>query len=161
MDPSSPEPLKGSLEPSSPPIVSSDLGVLPDSTPRPTLLPTSLRTFPRLFSPSPEPSNDPLITTQPLFPRTAGSHCLSRIPNRKRGLSSLGFDYTYTNKEIRTSIEPKTAKELVLQAKDLLVQAYSNTDSRDKQGKLLDLIEIFREYTEKGRIQAISSILTS
>ena len=53
------------------------------------------------------------------------------------------------------------SQELVLQARDLLVRAYSTTISRVEQGKLLDLLQIFREYTESGIIQKTSSILAT
>ena len=93
---------------------------------------------------------------------------MSRNLNRKHGLSSsgltsLGSDSTnHIDKEPRTSTSNSTsARDLVLQAKDLLVKAYTYTSFREEQSKLLDLLEIFREYTEKGRIQAVSSILAS
>ena len=56
---------------------------------------------------------------------------------------------------------PSLSQELVYQARDLLVKACSLTNSRLEQSRLLDLIEIFREYTEKGVIQKTSSILTT
>ena len=33
--------------------------------------------------------------------------------------------------------------------------------SRDEQARILDLLEIFREYTEKGRIRHASTLLAS
>ena len=54
-----------------------------------------------------------------------------------------------------------TLSDLVLQAKDLLVQAYTLTGNRAEQIKLLDLLEVFREYTEKGHIRYIAFILRS
>jgi hypothetical protein len=100
-------------------------------------------------------SSDPLGATTP-FSNTAGSHRPSRNPIRKRGLSASSTTNLHINKEPRTSntspSQTKSARELVLQARDLLVQAYAHTKSRDEQSKLLDLLEVFREYTEKGRL---------
>ena len=53
-----------------------------------------------------------------------------------------------------------TAREAILKARDLIVYAYSKTP-RDQQSKLLDLLEIFREYTESGNITKASSIITT
>jgi hypothetical protein len=47
-----------------------------------------------------------------------------------------------------------------LQAKDLIVQAYSLT-THDKQARLLDLLEVFHEYTEKRQIRHIVTILAT
>jgi len=54
-----------------------------------------------------------------------------------------------------------SSEKLVLQARDLLVRAYSATQSQEKQTKLLDLFKVFREYTEHGRIRNTSSILAT
>ena len=116
-------------------------------------------------------SSDPL-TGNPLFPateRSAATHRLSRIPNKKRGPSSLApklallidktpcFDFTLTPNTSSSS----SAKDAILQARDLLVKAYTLSDSRAEQSRLLDLLEIFREYTEKGKLQTTSAIIAS
>jgi hypothetical protein len=43
----------------------------------------------------------------------------------------------------------------------LIVQAYTIEKSRDEQSKLLDLLEVFRDFTEKGKIETASSIITT
>ena len=43
-------------------------------------------------------------------------------------------------------------KEAIRQARDLIIKALSLTESYEEQSRLLDLIEVFREYTEKGRL---------
>ena len=43
----------------------------------------------------------------------------------------------------------------------MLVKAYTITQTRDKQARILDLLEIFREYTEQRRIRYTSTILAS
>jgi hypothetical protein len=57
--------------------------------------------------------------------------------------------------------QTNTSRELILQARDLILKASISTQSRDEQARLLDLLELFREYTEKGRIRHASSILAS
>jgi hypothetical protein len=47
----------------------------------------------------------------------------------------------------------------ILEAKDLLVKVTGLTKEYDKQTRLLDLIEIFREYTEKGKVLKTSNII--
>jgi hypothetical protein len=82
-------------------------------------------------------------------------------PIRKRGPDFFP-NVNQTNKTLRFSQESiKSLRDLILNAQDLIVQAYTLTKSREEQSKLLDLLEIFREYTEKGRIQAASSIIAS
>jgi len=53
------------------------------------------------------------------------------------------------------------AKEVISQARDLLVKALGLTKSFDEQSRLLDLIEVFREYTEKGRLYKASNIIAT
>jgi len=43
----------------------------------------------------------------------------------------------------------------------LLLKAINITPSHDQQSRLLDLVEIFREYTEFGRIRHTSTLLAS
>jgi hypothetical protein len=54
-----------------------------------------------------------------------------------------------------------TAKTAILEARDLIVLASTLAESRDEQSRLLDLLEVFREYTEKGLLYKASSIITS
>lgn len=82
-------------------------------------------------------------------------------PIKKRGPGPL-LNPNHTNKTPRLSQgTEKSPRDLVLNARDLLVQAYSLTKSREEQSKLLDLLEVFREYTERGRLQYASSIIAS
>ena len=53
------------------------------------------------------------------------------------------------------------AKEALLQARDLIVQAYSLTKNREEQARILDLIKLFREYIEKGTLRKTSAIISS
>jgi hypothetical protein len=53
------------------------------------------------------------------------------------------------------------ARSKILEARDLLLEACSLTKSRDEQSRLLDLLEVFREYTEKGKLAKSSNIIAS
>ena len=82
-------------------------------------------------------------------------------PIRKRGLDLLS-NPNQTTKTLRfTHGTNKSPRDLILNARDSIVQAYTLTKSREEQSKLLDLLEIFREYTEKERLQAASLIIAS
>jgi flavodoxin len=76
------------------------------------------------------------------------------------------FTPSRPNKTIRFStiepiINPDLASAKILQVYDLLVEVYSATKSYDKQAQILDLIEIFREYTESGKLQKVTNQLAS
>jgi hypothetical protein len=96
---------------------------------------------------------------------SATTHRPSHILNRKRGPPAPGTDHLPIDKEPRLSApthsQASSAREAIFQARDLLVQAYTLTQSREEQAKLLDLLEVFREYTEKGRLQTASTIIAS
>jgi hypothetical protein len=79
-------------------------------------------------------------------------------PTRKRPLEShITSEYHYGTK--RTYFIDKTPGTLILEARDLLIKAASLTKEYDKQTRLLDLIEIFREYAEKGKVLKTSNII--
>lgn len=63
--------------------------------------------------------------------------------------------------ERQTSDQRHAARSTILQARDLLVQAYTLTPDRGEQAQILDLLEIFREYTERGILKKASSIIAS
>src|SRR5579859_3943963 len=46
----------------------------------------------------------------------------------------------------------QVAKRAILKARDLLVEAYTLTTSKVEKTKLLDLLEVFREYTEDRKL---------
>jgi hypothetical protein len=79
---------------------------------------------------------------------------------RKRFLEGyVASEYYYGTKRIY--FINKTPGILILEAKNLLVKATGLTKEYDKQTKLLDLIEIFREYTEKRKVLKTSNIIVS
>lgn len=80
---------------------------------------------------------------------------------KKRALTSTPTtEYSYP-KSIRISTPQNTKEPLsksqlaVLKSRDILVEAYSMTEDRDEQTNLLALLEVFRYYTEYGRVQNI------
>jgi hypothetical protein len=79
---------------------------------------------------------------------------------RKRPLEShIVLEYYYRTK--RTYFIDKTPGILILEAKDLLVKTVGLTKEYDEQTRLLDLIEIFREYAEKKKVLKTSNIIVS
>jgi hypothetical protein len=79
-------------------------------------------------------------------------------PTRKRPLEGYVIsEYYYRTK--RTYFIDKTPGTLILKTRDLLVKATGLTKEYDEQTRLLDLIEIFREYAEKGKVLKTSNII--
>jgi hypothetical protein len=79
-------------------------------------------------------------------------------PIRKRPLEGyIASEYYYRTK--RTYFINKTPGTFILEARDLLVKAVGLTKEYDKQTRLLDLIEIFREYAEKRKVLKTSNII--
>jgi hypothetical protein len=129
--------------------------------PRPTTtIPSTQFTF--------DLSSDPIAITP--IPRashglTAGPHRLNRLP-RKRTPNSPPpgpprNDKSPRNQDPGTQDSGYTAKSAILEARDLIVLASTLTTSRNEQTRLLDLLEVFREYTEKGQLYKASTIITS
>jgi hypothetical protein len=81
-------------------------------------------------------------------------------PTRKRPLEGyVTSEYHYGTKRIY--FIDKTPGTFILETKDLLVKTIGLTKEYDKQTRLLDLIEIFREYAEKGKVLKTSNIIVS
>jgi hypothetical protein len=81
-------------------------------------------------------------------------------PTRKRPLEGhITSEYHYGTKRIY--FIDKTPGILILETKDLLVKTIGLTKEYDKQTRLLDLIEIFREYAEKRKVLKTSNIIVS
>jgi hypothetical protein len=79
-------------------------------------------------------------------------------PTRKRPLEGyVALEYYHGTKRIH--FIDKTPGTLILKARDLLVKATGLTKEYDKQTRLLDLIEIFREYAEKRKVLKTSNII--
>ncbi|KHJ30132.1 hypothetical protein EV44_g4311 [Erysiphe necator] len=69
--------------------------------------------------------------------------------------------YKIAVEDKQTLDQRHAARSTILQARDLLIQAYTLTPDRGEQAQILDLLEIFREYTERGILKKASSIIAS
>ena len=156
------DPLGSSPPPIEPMVTGEEARACPNPTP-PTIptIPTS-RVGLGLSS-SPDFTLDNPFSSGGL---SASTHRPTQQP-RKRGLQTR--DYGPAPKEPRTQ-DPQDdnpqdpsglTRSKILEARDLILQACSITKSRDEQSRLLDLLEIFREYTEKGRLTKSSNIIAS
>ena len=140
--------------PPSPNLFTSDAIVV--DTPGPLTSDTITPVVPLLLSSDPPPTNNPFSP--------AGISASSHRPpsyNRKRGYPPAHTPAGRFDKAPRLSNSPESTRDAILQARDLLIQACSIASSHEEQSKLLDLLEIFREYTEKGRLQSASTIIAS
>ena len=154
MENSPPDP-PGSSPPEFDPI---DVDLLPNRESTPI---SPISTFQQFLGNELEPSSDPINTTNSFNFTPIRSAIQSRIPNRKRPTS--GNFGTHIDKEprIATTLGNNPTTDLILEARDLIVKAYSTTQNRNTQARLLDLLEIFREYTENGQIRHTSTILAT
>jgi hypothetical protein len=110
-----------------------------------------------------EVSSDPLGHLSPLFSQFANTAETHRFQKRKSPpteAQQLPRTFPTDNLPGNTGNLPITAREAILQARDLIIVAYSKT-TREEQTKLLDLLEIFREFTESGKITKTSNIIAS
>jgi hypothetical protein len=81
-------------------------------------------------------------------------------PTRKHPLEGhITLEYYHGTK--RTYFIDKTPGTFILEARDLLVKTAGLTKEYDEQTRLLDLIKIFREYTEKKKVLKTSNIIVS
>jgi hypothetical protein len=102
---------------------------------------------------------DPLTATPPAE-FSAASH---RNLIKKRPHVHPPIQGPRTKPRINQDQQPNSdpARKKIIEARSLILEACSLTKSIIEQSKLLDLLEIFREFTEKGRIHSASSIIAS
>jgi hypothetical protein len=146
--------------------LSSSLPPLPNIPTGPATRPRAIHTF--------DFSSDPLGEGHLSFRDCAASGRRPASFVRKRGPPARDQGQEPRTKEPRNQ-DPRTqdllpqdqeppsslAKAKILEARDLLLQACTLTKSHDEQSRLLDLLEVFREYTEKGRLYKSSNIIAS
>ncbi|KAF1981139.1 hypothetical protein K402DRAFT_251022 [Aulographum hederae CBS 113979] len=123
------------------------------------------------LSPDPIPPSSPpdsdmdLLSQGPVPPifspvQDMDSELNSPTPTQKRP-----FDTTTTAHSRRRHADPhqkpQTSREAIIAARDLIVLASQLTQDRAEQTSTLDLLQIFREYTEKGQVRYASSIIAS
>src|SRR5882757_9716706 len=159
---------------SSPPNIDpQDLGELPESpSPEPELPTTTpLPRFPPGSQFAFDLATNPISSDELAAPfsqlNSASAARQSRIPNGlKRGPCSSDTDtdkehQNHGNQHQYQNQASNEAKLLIREARSLLLKAINITPSHDQQSRLLDLVEIFREYTEFGRIRHTSTLLAS
>jgi hypothetical protein len=171
------EPLSDPGEPPSPRTPTDsfqELGELPEcppspyydteSTPRPlsayrgsSIDPLTAPILDQRSSTSAALQQGPGVSITPIIPRFSKRTPISPLAN-ERGKRAFNFDF---GPQTQPRIDSDPSNALVLEARDLLVKAYSATRNRERQTRLLDLLEIFREYTEHGRTKNTSFILAS
>jgi hypothetical protein len=79
-------------------------------------------------------------------------------PTRKHPLEGhVASEYHYGTKRIY--FIDKTPGTFILETRDLLVKATGLTKEYNEQTRLLDFIEIFREYAEKRKVLKTSNII--
>ncbi|KAJ8058449.1 hypothetical protein OCU04_012637 [Sclerotinia nivalis] len=76
--------------------------------------------------------------------------------NNKRRRQSINSGIRQFSQSGSNSTKPK---EAIQKARDLLILAASLEKETEEQSKILDLIEIFREYLEKGKLIKTSNII--
>lgn len=138
------------------------------------------------FSPPSSPPNaDMDLASTSEIPASHSSSCIQVAwPNPLNTLPDSAFTFqksssplekTPSNKRPSTTCDmarPKrahtdlfqkhqTSREAILAARDLIVLASQLSLDRSEQSTLLDLLQIFREYTEKGKVNYASSILAT
>ena len=60
-----------------------------------------------------------------------------------------------------THQEPKTVQEAIASARELVIKASLLAKAYGEQSRLLDLLEVFREYTETGKVQSASKVVAT
>ena len=85
------------------------------------------------------------------------AHRLSLNLNGKRPTTP---ERTFRTK-LFTGAQDRTTKSVLLEARDLIIEASSIAVTHQEQSRILDLLELFREYTEKGQVKTVASILAS
>ena len=177
-------PFEGTSSPPLPPTIQppdhtidTEMEVEPSSSlPSPSNIPTGpARPRPTFtFDLSSDPLGEGHLSFQD---HTASGRRQAAFPNRKRGPPARDQGQEPRTKEPRNqdprNQDPRTqdyphqeppsslARAKILEARDLLLQACTLTKSHDEQSRLLDLLEVFREYTEKGKLYKSSNIIAS
>jgi len=59
------------------------------------------------------------------------------------------------------ALKGKSSREHIILARDILLQASLTEENQEEKLRILDLIEIFRDYTEKKRLNSALKILAS
>jgi len=87
----------------------------------------------------------------------------AKVLSRKREAASStdNTHNSFSNKSLRTINKPTTAQEVILKVKELLIKASLLVKVNREQSKILDLLKIFREYTETEKVLSASKIVAT
>ena len=75
-------------------------------------------------------------------------------------MSSSPEPYTW-RPTLLEALKGKSSREHILLARDILLQASITEENQEEKLRILDLVEIFRDYTEKKRLKSATKILAS
>lgn len=113
------------------------------------------------------PSSDPLSKRGDVFTPVARTNQRPQATAEPQSNKRARMDQNNLSSDFDFDFGPSTrpnlnkVQDLVYKARDLLVEAYTASANRTEQTNLLDLIQVFREYTESGIIRKTTSILAS
>jgi hypothetical protein len=90
------------------------------------------------------------------------THRFTLNPNKKRRASTSSPSL---RNRLQTPQNEETSsqsyKELILKARELVTEASLKAPTYEEKSQILDLLEVFRDYTERGRISNFSKIIGS
>ena len=99
------------------------------------------------------------------FPSSTADFSAAPRPAHRLSLNLNGKRPTTPIRTFRTRLftgaQDRTTKSVLLEARDLIIEASTIAITHQEQSKILDLLEIFREYTEKGQVKTVASILAN
>lgn len=107
-------------------------------------------------------SSDPLSSCAQISQFSAALSAI-KILSRKRKTASITGDIwnSFSNKTQRTIKKSAMVQEAILEARKLLIKAFLLAKAFKEQSKILDLLEIFREYTETEKVLSASHIVAT
>jgi hypothetical protein len=122
---------------------------------------------PILLSSSPDPISEersdtihvqvgprPFALSQSILPQKRGGGNSVTTPERLRlGRPAPALRFQFQKQKGTTTLPvAHTAQEALYIARDMVLQASTLAETNQEQTKLLDLLEVFRNYTETGRV---------
>jgi hypothetical protein len=150
-----------SVFPSSPPDIGS-----PEPTLPPPLEKTIANTISRSQTVGPsraDSSSDPISKERGNFSFPKSARATPVEPQGKRQRTEQARDLP-SEDMFGPTFTPSTenkAQDLIYRARDLLIEAYSASTNRTQQTNILELVQVFREYTESGVLRKASNILAT
>jgi hypothetical protein len=95
----------------------------------------------------------PFATSQNIVPQKRGGGNSMITPERLRlSRPAPAMRFQFQKQSTTTLPDVQTVKEAIRIARSMVLQASTLAETNQEQTKLLDLLEIFRNYTETGRV---------